>query len=136
MATQRRGGGMTTDPDIVVAGAGHNSLITACYLAKAGYRCLVLEANGSPGGGAVTEELLGEGYRIDSCSTGHTLIRTNPLIADDELGLLADYGLTYAEPDPVAHVAFPDGGHFTMSLDPLETVAEFGRFSAADACAY
>lgn len=124
------------DADVVVAGAGHNSLITACYLAKAGYRCLVLEANDRPGGGVVTEELLLPGYAIDSCATGHTLIRTNPLLVDDELGLLADYGITYVEPDPVAHVAFPDGGHFTMSLDREATVAEFGRFSAADARAY
>ena len=41
-----------TSADIVVAGAGHNSLLTACYLAKAGYRCLVLDARSIPGGGA------------------------------------------------------------------------------------
>ena len=124
------------EADVVVAGAGHNSLITACYLAKAGYRCLVLEANGIPGGGAVTEELLLPGYAVDSCATGHTLLRTNPLLADDELGLVADYQITYADPDPVAHVAFPDGEHFTMSLDREATVAEFGRFSVADARSY
>lgn len=124
------------DVDVVVAGAGHNSLITACYLAKAGYRCLVLEANAIPGGGAVTEELLGPGYAVDSCATGHTLMCTNPLLADDELGLMAAGSLTYVDPDPVAHVAFPDGGHFTMTLDRSETAAEFGRFSAADARAY
>ena len=45
---------MTVDADIVVAGAGHNSLLTACYLAKAGYRCLVLDARPVPGGGAAT----------------------------------------------------------------------------------
>jgi phytoene dehydrogenase-like protein len=124
------------DAEVVVAGAGHNSLITACYLAKAGYRCLVLEANDIPGGGAVTEELLGPGYAIDSCATGHTLMCTNPLVVDDELGLMAGDGLTYVDPDPVAHVAFPDGGHFTMRLDRHATVEEFGRFSAADARAY
>jgi phytoene dehydrogenase-like protein len=124
------------DADVVVAGAGHNSLITACYLAKAGYRCLVLEANGRAGGGAVTEELLLPGYAVDTCATGHTLIRTNPLLVDDELGIVADHGLTYVDPDPVAHVAFPDGDHFTMSLDREATVAEFGRFSREDARAY
>lgn len=120
--------------DVVVAGAGHNSLITAAYLAKAGYRCLVLEANERPGGGAVTEELLLPGYAIDTCATGHTLIRTNPLLATDELGIAGD--LVYVDPDPVAHVAFPDGDHFTMWLDPEATAAEFGRFSKADAEAY
>ncbi len=127
---------MIQDADVVVAGAGHNSLITACYLAKAGYRVLVLEANSIPGGGAVTEELLGPGYAIDTCATGHTLLCANPLLVDDELGIVAGDHLTYVDPDPVAHVAFPDGGHFTMTLDREQTVAEFGRFSAADAKAY
>jgi len=92
---------MTRTADVVVAGGGHNSLITAAYLARAGYECLVLDARPIPGGGAATEELLGEGYRIDSCSTGHTIIRLNPLLTQDELGLHADYGLEYLEPDPV-----------------------------------
>ncbi len=124
------------DFDIVVAGAGHNSLIASCYLAKAGYRCLVLDARAIPGGGAATEEILGPGFHVDSCSTGHTLIRTNPLLVDDELGLVRDYGLTYLEPDPVAHVAFPDGEHFTMWLDSERTVAEIARFNKSDAEAY
>lgn len=124
------------DTDIVIAGAGHNSLIAACYLAKAGYRCLVLDARSIPGGGAATEELLDPGYLIDTCSTGHTLIRANPLLVDDELGLVRDYGLTYAEPDPVAHVAFPDGEHLTMWLDIERTIAEIARFDANDAEAY
>lgn len=119
--------------DVVVAGAGHNSLITACYLAKAGYRCLVLEANSHPGGGAVTEELV-PGYALDTCATGHTLLRTNPLLATDELGIAAS--LDYVDPDPVEHVAFPDGDGFTMWLDADATAAEFGRFSSSDAAAY
>ncbi|HZR50862.1 MAG TPA: NAD(P)/FAD-dependent oxidoreductase [Streptosporangiaceae bacterium] len=122
--------------DIVVAGAGHNSLIAACYLAKAGYRCLVLDARHVPGGGASTEETLLPGYAIDTCATGHTLIRVNPLLTDDELGLIADYGLRYIDPDPVAHVAFPDGEQLTMWLDRDRTAAEIARFSAADAAAY
>jgi phytoene dehydrogenase-like protein len=127
---------MDTSADIVVAGAGHNSLVAACYLAKAGYRCLVLDARHIPGGGAATEELLLPGYGIDTCATGHTLIRVNPLLTRDELGLVADYGLRYIDPDPVAHVAFPDGEHFTMWLDRDRTAAEIARFSAADAAAY
>lgn len=124
------------ETDIVIAGAGHNSLISGCYLAKAGYRCVVLDARPIPGGGAATEEVLGPGYLIDTCSTGHTLIRANPLLSEDELGLVRDYGLTYVEPDPVAHVAFPDGEHFTMWLDFERTAAEIARFSVSDAAAY
>jgi phytoene dehydrogenase-like protein len=127
---------MTQTADVVVAGGGHNSLITAAYLAKAGYECLVLDARAIPGGGAATEELLGPGYRIDSCSTGHTIIRVNPLLTGDELGLHADYGLEYLEPDPVGHVAFPDGEQLTMWLDLDRTCDEIARFSGSDAEAY
>jgi len=127
---------MTESADIVVAGAGHNSLVTAAYLARAGYECHVLDARPIPGGGAATEELLGPGYRIDSCSTGHTLIRVNPLLLNDELGLIADYGLEYYEPDPVAHVVFPDGDHLTMWLELDRTCEEIARFSRRDAEAY
>jgi phytoene dehydrogenase-like protein len=127
---------MDADADIVVAGAGHNSLIAACYLAKAGYRCLVLDARPVPGGGCTTEELLLPGYGIDTCATGHTLIRVNPLLTGDELGLIARYGLRYIDPDPVAHVAFPDGEQLTMWLDRDRTAAEIARFDAADAAAY
>ncbi|MDL9978779.1 phytoene desaturase family protein [Microbacterium sp. ASV49] len=122
--------------DIIVAGAGHNSLITASYLARAGYSVIALDARAIPGGGAATEELLGPGYLVDSCSTGHTLIQSNPLMADDELGLMRDYGLEYAWPDPVAHVQFPDGRHLTHYLDLDRTLEEFARFSRRDADAY
>jgi phytoene dehydrogenase-like protein len=127
---------MKPSADIVVAGAGHNSLIAAAYLAKAGRRVLVLDARPVPGGGAATEELLLPGYKIDSCSTGHTLIHANPLFTRDELGLFAEHGLEYIEPDPVGHVAFPDGEHFTMWLDAERTIEEFARFSDRDADAY
>jgi phytoene dehydrogenase-like protein len=126
---------VSADADIVVAGAGHNSLIAACYLARAGYRCLILDARDIPGGGSTTEPLF-PGYAIDTCATGHTLIRVNPLLTRDELGLIKDYGLRYIDPDPVAHVAFPDGEQLTMWLDRERTAAEIARFSEADASAY
>lgn len=127
---------MSQTADVVVAGAGHNSLVAAAYLAKAGYECLALDARPLPGGGAATEELLLPGFRIDSCSTGHTLIQINPLLTRDELGLRSEYGLEYLEPDPVAHVAFPDGEHLTMWLDLERTCEEMARFSRRDAEAY
>src|SRR3954469_21827317 len=111
---------MNPVPDVVVAGGGHNSLITAAYLAKAGYEVLVLDARPIAGGAAATEELMLPGFRFDSCSTGHTLIQPNPLLRDDELGLKSEYGLEYVNPDPVAHVVFPDGESLThwLDLDP------------------
>src|SRR5260370_7885832 len=80
---------MSASADIVVAGAGHNSLLTACYLAKAGYRCLVLDARSIPGGGAATEELLLPGFAIDTCATGHTIIPPNPPLLPDQLVTIA-----------------------------------------------
>jgi phytoene dehydrogenase-like protein len=127
---------MSARADIVVAGAGHNSLITACYLAKAGHSVLMLDARPIPGGGAATEEMLLPGYRLDSCSTGHTIIQGNPLIADDELHLKARFGLRYVDPDPVAHVSFPDGEQFTQWRDVDATTAEIARFSSRDAEAF
>lgn len=125
-----------TGADFVVAGAGHNSLVTACYLAAAGQSCTILDARPIPGGGAATEEVFGPGYAIDTCSTGHTLIQQNPLIRLDELGLVKAQGLSYIDPDPVAHVAFPDGEQVTMHLDPERTIAEFARLSSEDAESY
>jgi phytoene dehydrogenase-like protein len=127
---------MTQKADIVVAGAGHNSLIAAAYLAKAGYSIIVLDARPIPGGGAATEEPFLPGYKIDTCSTGHTLIRVNPVLTKDELGLLSKYGLKYLEPDPVAHVRFPDGEYLTHWLDIDRTCEEIARFSKHDATAY
>ena len=122
--------------DVVVAGAGHNALITAAYLAASGREVVVLESRPTPGGGAKCEELLGPGYAIDSCSTGHTLIQANPLLVNDELGLLERHGLEYLMPDPFAHVAFPDGRQLTTWLDLDRTCEEISRFSDADAHAY
>src|SRR5665811_2361408 len=127
---------MTRTADIVVAGAGHNSLITAAYLAQAGYDCAIVDARPVPGGGATTEEMLVDGMWVDTCSTGHTLIQVNPLIRLDELGLVEKYGLSYVDPDPVEVVAFPDGEAMTMWLDGDRTVEEIARFSERDAEAY
>jgi phytoene dehydrogenase-like protein len=125
-----------TTADVVVAGAGHNSLITAAYLAASGREVVVVDSRPIPGGGAACEELLAPGYVLDSCSTGHTLIQTNPLLMNDELGLVSEHGLEYLIPDPFGHVAFPDGEHLTTWMDVERTVEEISRFSKADGQAY
>src|SRR3954453_13153715 len=123
-------------PDVVVCGAGHNSLITACYLAQAGYEVVVLEAREIAGGGSVTEELSTPGFKFDSCSTGHTLIQPNPVLRDHVLGLKQDFGLEYVQPDPLAHAVFPDGEHSTHWLVVHRPLDEIARFSRRDADAY
>ena len=127
---------MVREADVVVAGAGHNSLITAAYLARAGLSVIVVDARSVAGGGAASEELLEPGFLLDSCSTGHTLIQTNPLLTRDELGLLGEQGLEYLSPDPFAHVVFPDGEQLTMWLDLERSCEELARFSKRDAAAY
>ena len=126
---------MTEVWDIVVAGGGHNSLVAAAYLAKAGFRVAVLEARPVIGGDTTTEELTLPGFLHDSCSTAHNLIQASPTIRNNELGL-ADYGLEYLFPDPVVHVPFPDGSSLTQWRDLDRTCDEFAKFSPSDADAY
>jgi phytoene dehydrogenase-like protein len=120
--------------DVVVAGAGHNSLVTAAYLAKAGFRVLVLEERPVVGGNTATEELTLPGFLHDSCSTAHNLIQASPALG--ELRLAEDYGLEYLHPDPVVHVAIGDGESITQWRDLERTCEELARFSARDAEAY
>ena len=121
--------------DVVVAGGGHNSLVAAAYLSKAGLRCLVLEARQVIGGNTATEELTLPGFRHDTCSTAHNIIQASPTLRYDELGL-AEQGLEYIQPDPVVHLPFPDGTSLTMWRDIDRTVAGFERFSQSDGAAY
>jgi phytoene dehydrogenase-like protein len=131
------GGGEAMDDrfDIVVAGAGHNSLVAAAYLSKAGYRCLLLEGRDVLGGNCCTEELTLPGFRHDSCGTAHVLLQDSPMLRNDELGL-ADYGLQYIHPEIVCHAPFPDGSYLTQYHDIDRTCAEFAKFSKKDADAY
>src|SRR5258708_1303848 len=121
--------------DIVVAGAGHNSMIAAAYLAKAGYRCLLLEGRPIVGGGVKTASLTLKGFKDDVCSTAHTFLLDNPMIKNDELKL-RDYGLEYVDPDPIFHIPFADGTYLTQWRDVDRTCAEFAKFSRKDAAAY
>src|SRR5215471_10236693 len=123
---------MTDTFDVVVAGAGHNSLVAAAYLAKAGLSCLVLEASPDIGGDTSSAELTLPGFWHDTCSTAHNLIQASPMLRGDELGLAA-HGLEYLHPDPVVHLPFPDGSSLTMWRDEDRTCDEFARFSARDA---
>jgi phytoene dehydrogenase-like protein len=125
---------VSTQADVVVAGAGHNSLVAAAYLARAGLEVLVLEARPVVGGNTATEELTLPGFLHDSCSTAHNLIQASPAIR--ELRLQEDYGLEYLHPDPVVHVAFGDGESLTQWRDLERTCEEFARFSPRDADAY
>src|SRR3989442_5739739 len=121
--------------DVVVAGAGHNSLLTAAYAARAGFKVLVLEGAPRIGGDTTCEELTLPGFVHDPCATAHNLIQSNPLMRNNELQL-DRYGLRYLAPDPVFTMPFRDGRSVTMWRDLERTCAELARFSPADADAY
>jgi phytoene dehydrogenase-like protein len=123
------------EADVVVAGAGHNSLIAAAYLCKAGFEVAVLEAREIIGGNTVTEELTLPGFKHDSCSSAHVLIQSNPLMRNNELGL-DRHGLQYVFSDPAVVMPLQDGASITMWRDRLRTAGEIARFSRADGRAY
>ncbi|HEY0756368.1 MAG TPA: NAD(P)/FAD-dependent oxidoreductase [Ktedonobacteraceae bacterium] len=126
---------MTEQFDIVIAGAGHNSLITAGYLGMAGYSCLLLEARSIIGGDTMTEELTLPGFLHDTCSTTHAIFLQSPVWSKQELPL-AEYGLEYIHADPASHVTFPDGTYITQWLDVERTCEEIAKFSRKDAETY
>jgi len=121
--------------DVVVAGAGHNSLVCAAYLARAGMKVLVLERAQRIGGDTCTEEATLPGFRHDMCASAHTVFQSSPIVRNDELSLGA-YGLRYLFPEPAVVMPFLDGRSITMFRDTAATVREVARFSEHDARAY
>jgi phytoene dehydrogenase-like protein len=117
--------------DAIVIGAGHNGLVTAAYLARAGKKVLVLERRELVGGCAVTEEIW-PGYRV---STGAYLLSLLQERIVRELEL-ERYGYRVDAKDPAFFSAFPDGRYFFMWQDRAKTLAEIARFSKHDAEVY
>ena len=105
--------------DAVVVGAGHNGLVTAAYLAKAGLRTLVLERRDRPGGLLATEELA-PGVRAPVGADGIGGLRA--AVARD-LGL-ASHGLRTIEPAAVAFAPSEVGAGLTLWRDPVRTASE------------
>lgn len=114
--------------DAIIIGGGHNGLVTASYLAKAGKKVLVLERRDTLGGAAATEEIW-PGFKINTGASDVGMVRPE-IIA--ELGL-RQHGLDFIESPVTAFAPQPDGPALTMWRDPRETKAEIARFSAADA---
>lgn len=122
--------------DVIMIGAGHNALVCAAYLLKAGYKVLLLEKNAIPGGGATTEELLPEeapGFRFNPCAIDHIFIHLGPVVQELELD---KYGLDYLFCDPVVFCPHPDGKSFLAHRSIDKTCAEIARYSPRDAEKY
>lgn len=127
---------MSDKYDVILVGSGHNGLVAAGYLAKAGKKVLVLERNPHLGGGVVTSELAAPGFLHDWHSTIHAGIQANPLIRNDELGLLSQFGLNYIRPDALASTIFEDHDSIVVYADIEKTCESIGRVSPRDAQAY
>jgi phytoene dehydrogenase-like protein len=122
---------MTDGYDAIIAGGGHNGLVCAAYLAKAGRRVLVLERRDQVGGACITEELF-PGYRFSACSYYCYLLQAK-VIEDLEL---RRHGFHVTPLDPLKCCLFPDG-RALMTWDSVEQTQEaIGRFSRRDAESY
>ena len=117
--------------DVIIVGAGHNGLVTAAYLARAGRRVLVLESRELVGGCAVTEEIW-PGYRVSTASYLSSLMQEK-IVRELEL---EKFGYRVDAKDPAFFSPFPDGRHLFMWQDRAKTLAEIAKFSRHDAEAY
>ncbi len=126
---------MTNTFDVLAMGAGHNGLVAAAYLAKAGKKVLVLERKPWPGGGVVTREMNTPGYWHDEHSSVHIMIQGNPMIRQDELGLQSKFGLKYQYGTPYAMI-FPDQSTLIAYKDLDKTCAGIAKISQKDAETY
>src|SRR5215207_3424188 len=127
MAIDNPGSGR--DCDVLLIGAGHNALVCAGYLAKAGYKVIMLERRHTVGGAVVTEEIV-PGFKFDLGGSAHILIHHTPIVQD--LNLTA-YGLDYIDLDPLFFAPFPDGSHFTIWKDLDRTCESIAAISPVDA---
>ena len=116
--------------DAIIIGGGHNGLVTACYLARAGQRVLVIEKNDWIGGAAVSRSLF-PGFTYSNCSYVSSLFRPE-IMRDLEL---PKYGLQVL-PYEGGAVLTQDGGYLAMFRDHDANRREFARYSARDAEAY
>jgi phytoene dehydrogenase-like protein len=122
---------MAEQRDIIIIGGGHNGLVTAFYLAKAGFKPLIIERRGQPGGAAITEEFH-PGFR---CSTlAHSAGPIRPDIVRDMR--LERHGLKFISPDVSAVALSPDGRALVLHNDVAKSVQEIARFSQKDAEKY
>ena len=122
---------MPVTRDVVIIGGGHNGLVTAFYLAKAGYKPLVLERRSQVGGAAITEEFH-PGFR---CSIlAHSAGPLRPDIFRDMR--LERHGLKLITPDVAAVALSPDGRALTLYNDVAKSSQEIAKFSQKDASRY
>jgi phytoene dehydrogenase-like protein len=119
--------------DVAIIGAGHNALISAAYLARAGKRVAVFERSARPGGAVQTRDDIFGGYRIDVGSSAHILIHLTPVLQELDL---ARYGLEYVDCDPWAFYPLEGGRSILFWKDIDRTCESIAALSPRDAEAY
>ena len=120
------------DPrDVLIIGGGHNGLVTAFYLAKAGFRPLVLERRPQVGGCAITDEFH-PGFRCSTLAHGAGPIRPD-VIRDLQL---EKHGLKFITPETCVTALSPDGRALSLYQDTQKSAAAIAEFSEKDAVKY
>ena len=114
--------------DVIIIGAGHNGLVTAAYLARAGRRVLVLERRDRVGGACVTEEVW-PGFKVSTAAYVNSLLRPE-IIRDLQL---KQHGFELLPRNPSSFSPFPDGRYLMLGPDADMNRREVGKFSARDA---
>lgn len=122
---------MNRDTEVIILGGGHNGLVAASYLAKAGMKVLLLERQPVVGGACMTEELF-PGYRFSSCSYICHLFQ-NKIIEDLKL---RKFGFEVYRLDPERFQPFLDGRRLLIWDDVSRTQEEISQFSTRDAERY
>jgi phytoene dehydrogenase-like protein len=122
---------MPANYDAIIIGAGHNGLVTACYLAKAKWKVLVLERRHIVGGACVTEEVF-PGYKVSTAAYVNSLFRKE-IVRDLRL---RQYGFEVLTRNPSSFSPFPDGRHLLLGPDSSFNQKEISKFSRRDAEAY
>jgi len=117
--------------DAIVVGGGHNGLVAAAYLAKAGRRVLVVERRPIVGGACITEEVF-PGVKFSRLAYSAGLLRPE-IIRDLEL---ARFGYEAHPFDPQFFLPFPNGDSLLLWNDAERNEKELARFSRKDAAAY
>jgi phytoene dehydrogenase-like protein len=117
--------------DAIIIGAGHNGLVTACYLARARRKVLVLERRHIVGGACVTEEVF-PGFKVSTAAYVNSLFRKE-IIRDLRLH---HYGLAILERSPSSFSPFPDRRYLMLGPETGLNQREIAKFSPRDAEAY
>src|SRR5213596_2033656 len=114
--------------DVIIVGAGHNGLVTAAYLARAGMAVLVLERRHVVGGACVTEELW-PGFKVSTAAYVNSLLRPE-IIRDLELHR---HGYELLPRNPSSFTPFPGGRYLLLGPDRDLVRREVAKFSERDA---